>query len=194
MKDFNTTDTDLWLKLKNGDLEAVGFLYDIYIDDLFVYGVQFTSDKSKVMDCIHDLFLNLYKYRKKLSETPNVKYYLMRSLKNEILKSTKTNVLLNSSTLDEKKESKHFAASFEEHLIEDEILNDKVFKLQNALKILTPKQRHILLLRYNQDKEYDEIASILEVSVETSRTLIYRAIKKLRKALLTLILVFFNFF
>ena len=64
----------------------MGDLYDIYVDELFAYGMQFSSDKSQVMDAIHDLFLNLYKYRKTIAVTDNVTYYLFRSLKNNILK------------------------------------------------------------------------------------------------------------
>ena len=191
MKDFNNTDILLWAKLKKGNTAAIGSLYDRYVDELFSYGIQFTVDKSEVMDRIHDLFLNLYKYRKNLVETKNVKYYLLRSLKNEILKKPKSNIVLNSLAFNENTHDKDFYTSIEDDLIAEEIVDDSVFQLNKALNSLTKKQRHVLFLRFNEEKKYTEIAEILGVSVETSRTIIYRAVKKLRTSMLFFILTFF---
>ena len=82
-------DNLLWTKLKSGDINAIGDIYELFIDDLFTYGIQLSDDKDFVMDCIHDLFLDLYKYKKNLSMTDNIKYYLLRSLKNKIFKKRK---------------------------------------------------------------------------------------------------------
>lgn len=190
MKNLKNIDAYLWSKLKKGDASAIGDLYNNYVDDLFSYGIQFTNNKSEVMDSIHDLFLNLYKYRKKLADTDNVKYYLLRSLKNEILKTTKTNFTSYADDLSEKSKAKRFIKSTEEDLIASETKSDTSFKLNEALTSLTEKQRHILFLKYNEGKDYEEIATLLGVSVETSRTTIYRAIKQLRKSLLSILLFF----
>lgn len=190
MEDFKNIDIILWSKLKDGNTKAIGDLYDRYVDELFGYGIQFTTNKSEVMDSIHDLFLNLYKYRKNLAETKNVKYYLFRSLKNEILKKPKSNIVLNSLDLNENTQNKNFYNSIEDDLIAEEIGADKTFQLNKALNSLTKKQRHVLFLRFNKEKKYTEIAEILGVSVETSRTIIYRAVKRLRKS----VLFFFNIF
>lgn len=194
MKDSKNIGVFLWSKLKEGNTSAIGDLYNNYVDELFRYGIQFTADKTEVMDSIHDLFLNLYKYRKKLADTNNVQYYLMRCLKNEILKKTKNNVFKNASPLDENMQSNQFCTSIEDTLIAEEISNDKIFHLNAALNSLSKKQRHVLFLKFNEEKNYSEIATILGVSIETSRTIIYRAIKKLRKNMLTFILVLSNFF
>ena len=194
MKNSKNIDAYFWSKLKKGDTSAIGDLYNNYVDDLFRYGIQFSTNKSEVMDSIHDLFLNLYKYRKKLADTSNIKYYLMRCLKNEILNKSKNNVFTNSSLVDENTFTKDFYCSFEDTLIEKENKNDQAFKLNQALGSLSKKQRQVLFLRFNEEKKYNEIAFIMEISIETSRTLIYRAIKKLRKSMLTIIFVLINFF
>jgi RNA polymerase sigma-70 factor (ECF subfamily) len=191
LEDSNTIDIILWSKLKDGNSAAIGSLYDKYVDELFRYGIQFTADKSKVMDCIHDLFLNLFKYRKNLAHTKNIKYYLLRSLKNEILKKTTANFILNSIAFNDNVQDKDFYTSIEDDLIAEEIVDDRAFQLNQALNSLTIKQRHVLFLRFNEEKKYIEIAEILGVSVETSRTIIYRAIKTLRKSMLFIISVFF---
>ena len=35
-------------------------LYSKYVQVLFVYGLQFTSDRELVKDCIQDVFVKLY--------------------------------------------------------------------------------------------------------------------------------------
>lgn len=194
MKDSKNIDSYLWSKLKKGDASAIGDLYNNYVEDLFRYGIQFAKNKTEVMDSIHDLFLNLYKYRKKLADTNNVKFYLMRCLKNEILSKSKKNVFTNSSSIDEHTQKKYFCSSTEDTVIAKEIKNDQAFQLHKALGSLTKKQRNVLFLRFNEEKKYDEIALVLGVSVETSRTMVYRAIKSLKKSMLTISFVFFNFF
>lgn len=171
----------LWIKLKDGDVQAMGDLYDIYADQLFAYGMQFSSDKGLVMDAIHDLFLNLYKYRKTIAETDNVTFYLFRCLKNNILKkSTKERSLVAYS---QNHEAQVGEASVEERICNQEFENERAYKLANAITRLSKKQRKALSLRFTEEHSYEDIATILNVSVQTSRTIIYRAIKTLRRQL-----------
>jgi len=181
----------IWDRLKLGDVNVLGEIYDLVIDDLFTYGSQFTNDKHYVMDCIHDVFLDLYKYRKKLASTDNVKFYLYRSLKNKILKKRKEKVLHTPlTTLNENGAFESYTESFEESIISKEVSDQRTSKLSRAITFLSKKQQQGLFLRYTEDRDYIEIASILDISVESSRTLIYRAIKSLRNPLAIFILFF----
>lgn len=182
----------LWTKLKDGDVRAMGDLYDIYMDELFAYGMQFSSDKSHVMDAIHDLFLNLYKYRKTIAPTDNVKFYLFRSLKNNILKDENKN--RSFIPFDQKMEDHQSENSIEDRMTEAEFENDRTYKLAKAITQLSKKQRKALFLRFTQEHSYEEVATIMNVSVATSRTIIYRAIKTLRKQLYSLAVLIFYIF
>lgn len=194
MKKINNEDV-LWERLRSGGLDALGSLYDLYIDELFSYGIQVSSDKAYVMDCIHDLFLDLYKYRKSLSSTNNVKYYLLRSLKNKILKKNKSKTIyLPDEDFHKKNINQNYSESFEESIINKEFLEEKELKLSNAISFLSKKQKQGLYLRFNEGKSYEDIAKIMSVSIQTSRTIVYRAIKELRKHLTLLVLIYKYFF
>lgn len=182
----------LWAKLKNGDVEALGDLYDIYIDELFTYGMQFSSDKSQVMDAIHDLFLNLYKYNKTLASTDNVTFYLYRSLKNTILRTSNKNHVLFPNVQNQAQISSD--KSIEENIIQEEMQNERAFQIGKAVNSLSKRQKKGLFLRFTEERTYEEIADIMNVSVQTSRTIIYRAIKSLRKQLLPLLTFLFLVF
>lgn len=169
----------MWAKLKDGDLSAMGDLYDIYVDELFAYGMQFSKDKSHVMDAIHDLFLDLYKYRKTLALTDNVTFYLFRSLKNNLLKvENKNRAFLPFS---DNREDTNAEPSIEERICAEEFENERAYKLAKAITKLSKKQRKALFLRYTEERSYEDVAAIMNVSIQTSRTIIYRAVKILRK-------------
>jgi RNA polymerase sigma factor (sigma-70 family) len=181
----------IWERLKIGDVNALGEIYDLFIDDLISFGSQFSNDKHYVMDCIHDVFLDLYKYRKNLASTDNVKFYVYRSLKNKILKKSKEKVLHTPlSTLNENGAFQNYTESFEESIISKEVSDERTSKLSRAITFLSKKQKQGLFLRYQEERDYEEIATILDISVESSRTMVYRAIKSLRNQLAIFILVF----
>lgn len=190
------SDLELWEELKNGSVSALGSLYNVHIDDLFRHGIQYAKSRAYVMDCIHDLFLDLYKYRTKLANTDNVKYYLLSALKRKINKERTRKVLpLQTDFLSDPIEIKNTTASIEEEIIRNERTVERSTKLTNALELLTRKQRTSLFLRFTQNKSYEEIAHIMKTSIPTARTSIYRAIKVLReRPLLSLILSYLPLF
>ena len=171
----------MWTKLKDGDVGAMGELYDIYVEELFAYGMQFSADKDHVMDAIHDLFLNLYKYRKTLATTDNVTFYLFRSLKNNILKVEDRNRSFVAHAKDQ--EEKSSDSSIEDRICAEEFENERAYKLAKAITSLSKKQRKALFLRYTEERTYEDVADIMNVTVQTSRTIIYRAVKILRRQL-----------
>ena len=179
----------LWEDLKKGNIVALGELYDFYIEDLFVYGMQISNDKGYVMDCIHDLFLDLYKYKNKITTPENIKYYLIKSLKRKINKkySTKTKLVYNTSSFENISTATNHTRSIEEEIILSEQGSEKKQKLKRAFNFLTRRQKKVLFLRFNENKPYEEIADIMNVSVQTSRTIIYRGIKVLRQHMALLI-------
>ena len=70
-----------------GDDDAYASLYEEYVQDLYQYGLCFTSDTELVKDCIQDLFVYLYANRSHLGVSCQVKTYLLVSLKHNICRS-----------------------------------------------------------------------------------------------------------
>ena len=173
----------IWLNLKNGDRAALGELYDEYIELLYSYGMSISKDRAHVMDSIQDLFIDLFKYRKNLAMTDNIKYYLFKSLKRKINRKYFRKIIPLSMEVQDSKnyKNKNYSKSHEETIISSEVSLRRTNNLMIGINSLTKKQRKGLYLRFNKEKTYEEIAKIMEVSLETSRTTIYRAIKKLRK-------------
>jgi RNA polymerase sigma factor (sigma-70 family) len=56
-------------------------------------------------------------------------------------------------------------------------------KIENVLGRLTNRQREIIYLRYIQEQSYEEIAGIMQISIESSRNLLSKTLTKLKGAL-----------
>ena len=180
-KDINK-DYYLWESFKEGNDDAFFRLYDQYADSLYNFGIHFSRDKGFIKDCIHDLFLDLYKYRNRLSATNNIRFYLLRSLRRKIHKEqVKIIPIVYDDTISSPNDNQVLA--FEDLIIasETEIENHRILK--EAMKKLTDRQREGLSLKFEHNLSYPEIAEMLAMSVESARTSIYRALKVLRKSI-----------
>ncbi len=170
----------LWKRFKNGDNIAFYQLYDEHIDSLFRFGIQFSKDENFVKDCIHDLFLDIYKRKNQLGDTDSIRFYLFRSLRRKIHKQQSKSSFLSLETEDES-DLINQTPAFEETLINAEIQKENIDLLIKAVNQLTRQQQRALFLKFEQNLTYSEIAEILGISVESARTNIYRTLKTLRE-------------
>ncbi len=84
---MNTSDIDIWKAFKRGDEDAFLLIYNTYFIRLCAYGYKFSLDTHLVEDCVQDVFIEIIKRRKKLSDTDNIQFYLMRSVRSAICTS-----------------------------------------------------------------------------------------------------------
>ena len=66
--------------------------------------------------------------------------------------------------------------------IEEEPIDVRV-TLEAAMKYLTVEEKNIILLKYYEDLTLQQIAETLDMKLGTVKTILYRALRKLRKAL-----------
>lgn len=175
---MSTVDKDLWVSFINGDDKALNTLYTNFVDVLYAFGLRFSDDVDQVKDSIHDLFVDLYKYRKTLANDVNVKSYLFTALKRKICLALKKKAIQENHVFEH---SFHLSASIEDQIINGEEQSILVAKLRKQLELLPGRQKEAVYLRFNSELDYEEIAIIMDVSLETCRTLVYRGIKQLRE-------------
>lgn len=170
------TKTMSWTKFLKGDSDAFALLYNNYIDDLVRYGIRFHADKALVVDCIHDLFVDLYG-NTRIAQQVNVKFYLFSSLRRRILKTRKQQA---GESLETVQEDLLAVGSHELNFILKEDQRLLSLRVKEEIERLPKRQQEILYLKYYMDFSYENIAEIMGVSVESCRTLSYRAVKSLK--------------
>jgi len=172
-------DDTAWQGLIAGDRAAFEAIYNEMSDKLYRYGVKFTGNRELVQDCIHDLFLKLYRERSQLPETDNYAFYLFRLLKNiliDALRREERMVYIAPQDLP-------FHAEFVYGNDDDEDELDEAVRqrFETIVSLLTPRQKEAIYLRYQSDMSDGEIAELLGIDYQSARNLLYRALEKIRK-------------
>lgn len=179
-----TSDTLLWNSFRVGDENAFDKIYRTYVQPLYKYGTKLTHDKEFVLDCIQEVFVDLFIHRQNLGETNNIKLYLFISLKRKLIRSLHKNSLVKSFPDDELPFLSIYSTEEQVSTQESEI--EMINKLSEALKTLSPRQKEAIYLRFISGLSYEEICQILDLNYQSVRNLVYRAIEKLRKILICL--------
>jgi RNA polymerase sigma factor (sigma-70 family) len=175
------SDIILWKQFKLGSNEAFQRIYQQNFKLLYNYGLQIYPNQALVEDCIHELFVYLWKNKSTLGDTNSIKFYLFTSLRRKIIQEQKKT---------KKKEAEHhknldFEVVFlpEEQLIEDETSKIRQEELKKALNNLPARQKEVLLLLYFHNLSYEEVGQIMEINTRSVYTLTWKAITSLRKDL-----------
>ncbi len=174
---------DLWRRFKNGDDDALSKLYDNYVHQLFSYGLKIHGDEYLVKDCIQEVFIQLIDKRKKLVLTDSTDIYLFKSLRNKLLeelrsKNRRTDIVRSVSLGDENTEM-----DAEQSIVSSEEEQQRTEIVDAALKTLSEYQQEAIFLKYSQGLEYEKIAELLDIDIASARTLIYRALKKVKESI-----------
>lgn len=170
---------NLWIRFVEGDDKAYAELYNLYIDDLFAYGMHFTPDRESVKDCIQEVFISLYSNRSKKRKVGNIKCYLFTSLKNELFDLFKKSVEYYQIETIEPVFTVGY--SVEDLFVKTEIDQYNTAKVKEVLQSLTPRQNEVLYYRYVEEMSYDEIGELMQMNYQSVRNLIHRSILKARE-------------
>lgn len=164
----------LWSAFCDGDREAYAELYNSLYKNLFSYGNSFNVSEDHVRDIIQDIFMKLYIKPKLISNPDTLLPYVYSSVRNACL-----NILSSSNKHIKLTDDIDFYLDFE---INEDIIESEEERLRISIQVdtilakLTPRQREIIQLRFLHRMSYEEISSIMNLSEQASRNLVYRAI------------------
>ena len=178
-------DTACWSRLKKGDPQALGYLYDTYADKLFTSALRMTTDRELAKDCIQEVFIEIWNYRNTLGDVMHSQSYLVKVMRSVLLKKLKKESRITryvaSDTLASSEES------MEEMIISSDIDKEKKKKLHIALSNLTSRQKQVLEMRFYEGLTYEQIADKLRMNYQSVNNLAFRTIHRLRSHLLIVI-------
>ena len=186
------TDLEIWRNIKAGDRESFSLAYDQNIETLIKYGSRFTQDATLVEDCLHDLFVYVWQNRAKLSDTDSIRNYLMVSLRRSILKKSKR-VSKSQHEINDHDVAFGSELSIEQLISMGEMNEEKALRIKKAFEQLSNRQKEAVYLKYYNDKDYEDICEILDISYQSARNLVSSGIRKLRDvlSLIIMMLIFF---
>ncbi len=185
-------DTALFRRIQERDWSAFTLLFDTYAESLYLYAAGFIGDQEEARDLVQDAFIYLWQKCMSLDFKGSLYAYLFRIVKNSCI----------DYKLHEKVKEKYFKETevlqqeAEEEPEQFEILYQRV---RDCVDSLPPKCKEIFILGCMDGLSYKEVADRLGVSVNTVKTqmkVAYRKVKsefedrnaKFVSALLTILL------
>ena len=174
-KDVSTQSEEaIWIAFKAGSRVAYATIYQQHFFTLLDYGRKINPESELVKDAIQDLFVELWQQREKLAETTSVRYYLLQALKYKLYREGKATALPVEPVMIE--------ASAEERWIQQETSAQQQQKIYYAMeKVLSPRQREAIQLKYLQQMDNDQVAQTMHISREAVYNLISKALNLLRQ-------------
>jgi len=167
------SDTDL-IELSKKDPEMFGLLMERYQGPLFHYIRRLTQlGKDDIQDLLQEVFIKIYQKLNEYDEELKFSSWAYRIAHNHIIDYfRKSNARPQTNSLEDYEWEKIISASV--HMEKDIMNKDCVEKIKNCMQELPIKYREVLILRFVEDLEYEEIMDILKKPKGTVATLIAR--------------------
>ena len=185
MPEFDTVpDEELAKRTQAGDRDAFGALVDRYEQKLSRYGRKFLSVQEDIEDMLQEIYIKAYRNIQSYDPSQRFSPWLYRIAHNTFV-----------NELRRKSRSPFFAVDFDSFLAhpaapeatEQESETREMRELvAKGLEQLPPKYREVLILFYEEELAYKEIADVLQVPVGTVSVRLKRAKETLAKAYATM--------
>ncbi|HUV89314.1 MAG TPA: sigma-70 family RNA polymerase sigma factor [Anaerolineae bacterium] len=175
--------TDGWFvaRVRDGDLEALGELYERYKTTVYRTALAITRDGRAAEDILQEAFLRVYTYADRIDETLPLGPWLYRVTVNLAYSWTsrvKRWWYVLQDTLD------RWASPAQWH--PEALTEEQEWRqaLQQAIDALPPRHRVVITLHYLEGLDLKEIAQVVGVPEGTVKSRLHYARESLRKAVL----------
>ena len=177
------TDNALMLKVKSGELDKLGLLYERHKNRLFGFFYHMNGNAQISEDLVQNVFIRMLKYRKTFTGEGQFTAWMFRTARNinndHYRKNQKKFHLGN-----------HKASKTDPQQIEDSnsVMDQKddISQLNRALQRLPLDKREILIMSKYKEIKFSEIGQILGCSEGAAKVKAHRALNDLRKIFLQL--------
>jgi RNA polymerase sigma factor (sigma-70 family) len=149
---------------------------------LFNFARLMLNDKDEAQDAVQEVFIKLWNYRAKMVSVRNIEAFAMKITKNwcyDRLKAKKPVLIEDyNKGYDYQKDNSNPHSILE--------TSDRLNEFDNIMQGLPEQQRMITQLRDIEGYEFEEIADILNISVNAIRVNLSRARKKIKESIINI--------
>lgn len=171
------SDNALMLKVKNGDIDKMGLLYERYNRQLYRFLFNMTRQKELSEDMVQNIFLRMLKYPDGFMGFGEFKMWMYHIARNTVYDHfRKVKRTPGHSDLTNYKDSID-GEQYPDALIEKE---QELKMLETAMGRLSDENRELLILCRFQELKYHEIARILNTTEGAIKVRVHRALNQLK--------------
>lgn len=170
-------DKSLLIKVANGDEQAFKRLFDLYRPNIYTTALRITGDEWIAEEILQDAFLKVWLNREKITQIDNFGGWLYTIAKNLTYNAIKRAQSEKNNFLQFSQEPAVTSCQGTDHLTQE---NEYQNILNLAINRLPPRQLLTYKLIKQQEMKREEAAAELNVSAETVKWNLDRAMKSIR--------------
>ena len=171
--------------IKNKDDSAFEMLYKLAFPDLCNFAATFLKNKEIAKEIVQETFIKIWEKRDTLTIDTTLKGYLFRSVNNNCINYLKKNrKFLRLSDVEQNEILEHYSMAslnVDPTAIDRLISEEFERKIQDCINELPEQCKKVFLLSRHENLSYSQIAKELDLSENTIKTQIKRALQKLRE-------------
>lgn len=168
---------DILICAKEGDIDAFEQILSFYEKAVFNYCLHILKNSQNAKDAAQETFIKVYTSRKKIDPEKNIKTWIFTIATNTIYDFLRWKKRKNEISLDANIETISDSETY--YYTGEGIVSD----VEKALEKINTQYKKALLLFYQQGFQYQEIAEILEIPINTVKTHINRGKEQLKEIL-----------
>ena len=183
------SDQEVWDQLRSGNHLALEYLYRTYGNDLFNFGMKLYGKYEWVQDTLHELYVDLWNQRQRLTAVTSIKKYLFKAFKYKLQRHhSQEKRWLYPGTMERLPEMK-VELPLENQIIAVQFAQEQQMKLVQAIEKLPTRQKEVLHLLFDEGMNYEEVAEIMEINIRSVYTLAWKGISALKKLFIAFIVL-----
>ena len=145
---------------------------------LYRFANRLVKNVPEAEDIVQEVFMRLWSRRERLNEYRSIEAFAMTITKNLCLDKLKSK---RNKTDELTERNEQISETTPYKMLE---LNDSYNKVQEIIQTLPEQQKMIIHLRDIEEYEFEEIAEVMNLTINTIRVNLSRARKKVRETLI----------
>jgi RNA polymerase sigma-70 factor (family 1) len=159
-------------RIVNGDTIAFAALFDIYHPDIYLASLLATRSPELSEEIVQDVFLEMWMQKEKLLNIRDFRSYFFIVVRNRAYRALRKQVRMVE-----------LGEQYPEDIAGDTDQSDHeqlLSLVDKAIELLPPQQKQVFILSKKEGKKREEIASIMNISPETVKSYLSKAILFIR--------------
>lgn len=161
-------------ELSTGKEDAFDKMYDHYVDSIYSFVIKFVKSPDLAKDLTQEIFIKIWENRGRLGEVKSFRSYLFVTARNHVLnvlkEASRSNVVLTeiiTSYVSPQGANEMISREYEQWL-------------HSVLESMSEQMRAVFKLCREQNKSYDEVADLLQISKNTVKKHMVRSMRVIK--------------
>ncbi len=177
------SDEELHRRFTEGERDAFESLLIRHQEQVYRLAFRITGNSEEARDIAEEVFINLWENPTSYKPTAKFSTWLFRVTSNRSITHLRLRRFKSFISLSDPSSPDIYPTDPADQPDVYSEKNDEAERIEAAMKSLPPRQRAAIHLRYREELSVGEVAEVLNLSLKSVESLLFRGKQKLRKVL-----------